>query len=364
MNTASNNTTGNGNTAIGTRAGYGGTGLPSTPMSIGDNNVFVGENSGFKNSGSNNTFIGREAGHENLGGNRNVSVGGRAGYSNSTGTYNTMIGFEAGYNNVANSNTFAGYGSGVGNTIGTQNTFLGTFSGLNNTTASYNTFIGEASGQFTTTGGGNSFLGFGAGDGNIEGVDNLYLGAYADAILANAFKLERAAAIGPYAKVSINDAIVLGDYTNANMKVGIGVHDPQYRLDVKGVVNMRAAFNSPSLKINGNDFLELDEKGQFVLNTFKMKYKDESQWSDKVFEKSYKMLTISELEKFIAKNKHLPNIPSANEVVKKGIEMDKITSKLLEKIEELTLYIIELEKKNAATNEAITHLKMQFEAKK
>ena len=49
-------------------------------------------------------------------------------------------------------------------------------------------------------------------------------------------------------------------------------------------------------------------------------------------------------EEFIAKNKHLPNVPSATEVVEKGIEVNMMVSKLLEKVEELTLYVIRQEK--------------------
>jgi hypothetical protein len=66
--------------------------------------------------------------------------------------------------------------------------------------------------------------------------------------------------------------------------------------------------------------------------------------ADFVFEKDYQLKSISELEQFINKNKHLPDIPSANEVQKNGVELGKMNTILLQKIEELTLYIIELQK--------------------
>lgn len=69
-------------------------------------------------------------------------------------------------------------------------------------------------------------------------------------------------------------------------------------------------------------------------------------WSDYVFASDYKLKTIEELEAFVKENKHLPNIPSAEEVVKEGIDMAKMDAKLLEKIEELSLYIIQLKKEN------------------
>jgi hypothetical protein len=66
-------------------------------------------------------------------------------------------------------------------------------------------------------------------------------------------------------------------------------------------------------------------------------------WSDKVFTKDHKLMSLSELKSFINENGHLPNIPSAEEVVKSGIDLGEMDAKLLEKIEELTLHVIRLE---------------------
>ncbi len=67
-------------------------------------------------------------------------------------------------------------------------------------------------------------------------------------------------------------------------------------------------------------------------------------WSDHVFNKDYQLKSISELEKFIQNHGHLPGIPSADEVVEEGVDLLQMNAKLLEKIEELTLYIIEQQK--------------------
>lgn len=69
-----------------------------------------------------------------------------------------------------------------------------------------------------------------------------------------------------------------------------------------------------------------------------------SAWPDYVFEKNYQRLSIDELEKFIVQNKHLPNIPSAAEVGANGQELGEMQRKMMEKIEELSLYIIDLKK--------------------
>ncbi|HRJ86091.1 MAG TPA: hypothetical protein PK753_10495 [Ignavibacteria bacterium] len=67
-------------------------------------------------------------------------------------------------------------------------------------------------------------------------------------------------------------------------------------------------------------------------------------WADFVFKPEYKLLSLSELESYIKENGHLPEIPSEQEVTNNGVELGNISSKLLQKIEELTLYVIEQQK--------------------
>ncbi|GAB4260052.1 MAG: hypothetical protein Kow0079_17010 [Vicingaceae bacterium] len=78
---------------------------------------------------------------------------------------------------------------------------------------------------------------------------------------------------------------------------------------------------------------------------------------DYVFAKNYKKLTIKELEAYITKYHHLPNMPSAKEVKENGIGVGELQVKLVEKIEELTLYIIELQKQNEELRKQIKNLK-------
>ena len=67
-------------------------------------------------------------------------------------------------------------------------------------------------------------------------------------------------------------------------------------------------------------------------------------WSDYVFNKTYKLRPLNELESYINANKHLPDMPSAREVAEKGINVGENQAALLRKIEELTLYVIEQKK--------------------
>jgi hypothetical protein len=67
-------------------------------------------------------------------------------------------------------------------------------------------------------------------------------------------------------------------------------------------------------------------------------------WPDYVFDKKYKIPLLSDVEKFIIQYNHLPNIPSATEIKNKGLHLGDTQKKMMEKIEELTLYIIQQQK--------------------
>jgi hypothetical protein len=84
-------------------------------------------------------------------------------------------------------------------------------------------------------------------------------------------------------------------------------------------------------------------------------------WADYVFKKDYKLRSLEEVEKHIVDKGHLPNIPSASEVEKDGINLGEMDAKLLEKIEELTLYSIEQNKQIKRLIEENKVLKSQSE---
>ncbi len=115
----------------------------------------------------------------------------------------------------------------------------------------------------------------------------------------------------------------------------VGVNNGYVQLDgtqvaIGGVVPAASAY-------------KLTVTGKIICEELKVKLVS-SVWPDYVFDKKYKLKSLSEVEQFILKNKHLPNIPSAVEVEKNGIEVGDMQKKMMEKIEELTLYIIDLQK--------------------
>ncbi|MCB2208079.1 MAG: hypothetical protein KQH67_07250 [Bacteroidetes bacterium] len=67
-------------------------------------------------------------------------------------------------------------------------------------------------------------------------------------------------------------------------------------------------------------------------------------WWDEVFSTEYQLMPLNELENYIATNRHLPEIPTEKEVMENGIKLGEMNALLLKKIEELTLYVIELKK--------------------
>lgn len=79
-------------------------------------------------------------------------------------------------------------------------------------------------------------------------------------------------------------------------------------------------------------------------------------WPDYVFSDDYELMSLSEVEKSIIENKHLPGIPSAAEVASEGIALGEMQKKMMEKIEELTLYLIQLKKDNETLSHKVAQL--------
>ena len=85
----------------------------------------------------------------------------------------------------------------------------------------------------------------------------------------------------------------------------------------------------------------------------------QANWPDYVFEKDYDLKDLKNLEQYLQTNKHLPNIPNAKTIENYGYELSDMDSKLLEKIEELTLYIIEQNKKIIALEKRVQIIENQ-----
>ena len=84
-----------------------------------------------------------------------------------------------------------------------------------------------------------------------------------------------------------------------------------------------------------------------------------TEWWDEVFDESYKLMPLNQLESYIKTNKHLPDIPTEKDVLENGIELGEMNALLLKKIEELTLYIIELKKDNEKIKAKIKNISIK-----
>ena len=81
--------------------------------------------------------------------------------------------------------------------------------------------------------------------------------------------------------------------------------------------------------------------------------------ADYVFEKDYALMPLEEVEKFVTENKHLPGMPNAKSLIENGWQVGAMNNKLLEKIEELTLYMIALKKENEEMKRRIEKTEMK-----
>lgn len=91
---------------------------------------------------------------------------------------------------------------------------------------------------------------------------------------------------------------------------------------------------------DGFETFKLSVDGKIRANSVKVY----TGWADYVFESDYYLPTLKEVEDYILQNGHLQDIPSAKEVEERGIDLGEMNKLLLQKIEELTLYVIELNK--------------------
>ncbi len=97
--------------------------------------------------------------------------------------------------------------------------------------------------------------------------------------------------------------------------------------------------------------------GGILATRVKVAVYNSAQWADYVFAEDYQLKSLSQVESFIKENKHLPNIPSAKEMVNQGNDLHQTDARLLEKIEELFLHTIEQDKQIELLKKEIESLK-------
>lgn len=280
-----NNTTGYCNVASGV--------LALSANTSGYENVANGYMALYANTtGHGNTASGRRTLFKNSTGINNTGTGFHALYYNSTGGYNTATGTNSLHlNETGKSNTATGYSSAYFNTTGEFNTAYGTLSLLENKKGHHNTAIGDSAGY--------SSLGSG----------NIYLGSKAGALETGSNKM--------YIGNGENNTLIYGDMATGQVLIG--------KPDATGFV------------FDGNR--KLNVVGGILTDSITVLFP--VVWPDYVFRETYSLKPLVELKQFIMANKHLPGIPSAATIAAKGQNLGEMNARLLEKVEELTLYILQ-----------------------
>ncbi len=204
--------------------------------------------------------------------------------------------------------------------------------------------------------------------------------------------LERDGKVGlgtstPRVKIEVNGKAIIQNTLLTNDYTNVGQHNAQLR-----ILNGLGQYGTKALEIalldNGTGVIQANESnvgyntlllnpvsgnvgigttdpkgyklavaGSMIAESVKVKLN--GAWPDFVFAKSYKLPTLQETEKHIREKGHLPGIPSAAEVKASGVNLGEMNAKLLQKIEELTLHLIEKDKQIIDLNMAMKSLKKQ-----
>lgn len=327
-------------------------------------NAFIGTGSGNNfvvGAGFDNIFLGRYAGKGIRAGSDNIFIGNQF-YETSKDTLNNAIGIGPVTVNESNSIKIGAYyqkaGIGLGYaqnpadvlTVGKrQNGFHQ--SALKVMGTSYHTeFFNGNTEDVSITGGkllsniylnssnhGDIYMGNNittkVGIGTPYLYPNTRLTIQTAADYTNAFSLENASGtirFNAYLGGPINgNTVSLG--TTGNMPIVFYTNNAN-RLFITGNGNVGIGTDNPTYKLSVNGNVRSKE---VVV---------ESGWADYVFDKNYELMPLNDVEKFIEAHHHLPGVPAAKEIQENGLNIGALQTKMMEKIEELTLYIIQLKK--------------------
>jgi hypothetical protein len=295
-------------------------GFSSGVSVVGSANVALGYEALVGGAGSSNVAIGFRALKVNNGGTSNLGLGNASLQANTTGSANVGIGSATLLlNTIGGSNT--AIGTSVLNKItgnSNNNVAIGTSSMIAKTGGSNNIGIGVSTLRGNLTGSNNTAIGYEAGR-NATGTSNVYLGYQAG--------LDETASNKLYiANTSTTTPLIYGDFNAKYVTIG----DVSPTLRSQGV-----ATGGYNLLVKGGILTEKVKVALAATGT---------DWADYVFEDTYTLMSLEEVEAFTKANKHLPNVPSADEMINSGLDVAQTSKMFMEKIEELTLYVIELNK--------------------
>ncbi|WP_304235996.1 hypothetical protein [Jiulongibacter sediminis] len=300
-----------------------------------------------------NTSFGFQA-NNNLTGTNNTAIGGKTLSLNTSGYSNTAIGSQVLTNNTTGyANSAFGQDALVFNTVGYRNMAIGSFALKNNTDGSDNIAVGNGALFNNISGINNVAIGSFAGLGKT-GFGNLYLGYGAgqdggggsSTSESNKLYISNSNTTTPLIGGDFG-TVAYGGSGNGVIKMHLGSGVPTNTTGYLAIGDFSAT-TPPVLNFgNGsgtNSSYRLIVQDGVLTEKVKVALKSTADWADYVFEPSYALMSLEDVEKFTLKNKHLPNVPSAEEMANGGLDVGETSKMFMEKIEELTLYMIELNK--------------------
>ncbi|WP_431608606.1 hypothetical protein [Chryseobacterium sp. 'Rf worker isolate 10'] len=275
-------------------------------------NTAIGSNSGRAiTTGGSNTAIGSNAMINGMAGNSNTALGSNSLNGFGTMTENTALGSAAlaRYNAVTTDNVAANTAVGAGSMANLMN-------GINNVS------VGKRAMQSMSNGTNNIAIGTHTADNLSQGQNNIFIGS---TVKATSTFVDNELNIGNWI-IGTNGTIGIGQFTTLLPADGIAADGEKYKLFVKDGIKTEKV----KVDIAANNG-----------------------WADYVFEKDYKLMPLKEVEQFINKNGHLPEVPTTEEAIKNGIELKEMNILLLKKIEELTLYTLEQQRRIEALEQKV-----------
>lgn len=163
---------------------------------------------------------------------------------------------------------------------------------------------------------------------------------------------------------SNNSGIGISTIVNSSEKTALSVYNTGSSSDVINIYGdgrLNITHQNDSQKsfhvsnASGDDVFRVMGNGNVFAS--KIRVSLIQQFPDYVFHKDYDLLSLEDVNDYIAKNKRLPKMPTAENIAKEGMDLGEINRLLVEKVEELTLYLIQLNQENQIINEEMEELK-------
>lgn len=152
-------------------------------------------------------------------------------------------------------------------------------------------------------------------------------------------------------------------------KVGGLPEELRFVVNNDGSVDITNVGSNPAITINngsghaivvkdssGNKIAQLQDDGLFRSRSIRV---DLGTWADHVFDKGYALRSLKATKVFIAKNGHLPDVPSAEEIKSKGLDLGEMQQIQMQKIEELTLHLIQMDERITEMEQKMTELEKE-----